>query len=299
MISTKMKGILWLSLCITSIQSWAAPITFNTALPVAKNAFINREQLILKQFDQDSSSLNRKLKVNGLVSVIGYGVTPKLAVFAALPYLDKSLKLTVNGFPQRRSSENFSDIKIFARYTVFQQDERSKTLRMAVFAGIDSASGKSNQQDSLGTLPQPLQSGSGSVDPFAGLVMTYQTLDYEFDAQISYQNNARNNNFLFGDVIKADASFQYRILPVEMSDDTDSFTYAVLELNLIKQQQDQFFNANNINSGGTTVFLTPGIQYVTSKYILEAAVQLPVVQNLNGSALETDYIFTTGFRVNF
>ena len=299
MISTRAFRLLWVSLCISPIQSWAAPITFNTALPVAKNAFINREQLIIKRFKQDSSSLDRELKVEGLVSVIGYGVTPKLAAFAALPYLEKLLRLNLNGFPQRRSSENFSDLKLFARYTLFQQDERSKTFRMAAFVGADSSSGKSNQQDEFGPLPQSLQSGSGSTDPFAGFVATYQTLDYEIDAQISYQNNASNNNFEFGDILKADTSFQYRIFPNKMADETNSFTYAVIELNLIKQQQNQFFRTKNINSGGTTIFLTPGIQYVTAKYILEAAVQLPVVQNLNGNALEIDYIFTTGFRVNF
>jgi hypothetical protein len=38
---------------------------------------------------------------------------------------------------------------------------------------------------------------------------------------------------------------------------------------------------------------------VTKKWILEAGVQVPVHQRLNGSALETDYLLTTGFRVNF
>ncbi len=43
----------------------------------------------------------------------------------------------------------------------------------------------------------------------------------------------------------------------------------------------------------------PGLQYVTKRWIVEAGVQIPVVQDLNGTALEKDYIFRAGFRFNF
>ena len=56
---------------------------------------------------------------------------------------------------------------------------------------------------------------------------------------------------------------------------------------------------NPLGSGGTTLFLVPGLQYVTRRWIVEAAVQLPVVQDLNGTALENDYIVRAGFRFNF
>jgi hypothetical protein len=53
------------------------------------------------------------------------------------------------------------------------------------------------------------------------------------------------------------------------------------------------------NSGGTSVYLSPGIQYVSRRFILEAAVQLPISQDLNGDALDTDYVLTFGYRANF
>jgi hypothetical protein len=57
--------------------------------------------------------------------------------------------------------------------------------------------------------------------------------------------------------------------------------------------------ATNPNSGGTRLFLAPGLQYVTKRWIAEAAVQIPVSQNLNGTALENDYIARISFRFNF
>jgi len=281
----------------------AAAITFNTALPVAKDAFVNREQFIIRRFKNDKSPMARDLNVNGLISVLGYGVNSKLALFAALPYLDKNLDLTAMGQNFTRASRGISDSKLFARYTFLQQDSRSKTFRIAGFSGVKAPTGKDNKADVLGRLPIPLQSGSGAWDYFGGMVMTYQTLDYQIDSQLSYNKKGDANNFNAGDELRADISFQYRLFPQELSSDTHSFLYGVLEANFINQDNNRFLvtdkGIDDPNSGGTTLYLTPGIQYVTMKYILEAAVQIPVIQNLNGSALETGYIFTTGFRINF
>ena len=52
------------------------------------------------------------------------------------------------------------------------------------------------------------------------------------------------------------------------------------------------------NSGGTTLFVSPGLQYVTKRWVIEGIVQLPVVQNLNGTALKDDFIVRAGFRLN-
>lgn len=73
----------------------------------------------------------------------------------------------------------------------------------------------------------------------------------------------------------------------------------VAEVNLIHQDKHSFSGAADANSGGTRLFLTPGIQYVTKRWILEGAVQLPVVQDLNGTALENDYVVRAGVRFNF
>jgi len=285
--------------CAAAAKVSAAPITFNTALPVARGAFISRELGLVRRFKGDHSALNRDLDVTGLVSVLGYGVTPKFALFAVAPYLDKNLDLNMGGQAISRSSRGFGDAKLFARYTLLQRDERSKTLRVAGFAGFKAPTGDDRQLDALGRLPIPLQSGTGAWDGFGGLVLTYQTLPFEIDAQLSLERSGAANGFELGSVARADASFQYRLLPREMSSDTRGFLYGVLETNFIHQSSNRVLGVDDANSGGTSVYVTPGVQYVTLKYVLEAAVQLPVIQNMNGNALKTDYIVTGGIRVNF
>ena len=77
------------------------------------------------------------------------------------------------------------------------------------------------------------------------------------------------------------------------------FLYGVLEANLIHREKDEAGGRSNPDSGGTTLLLSPGLQYVTKRWIVEGGVQVPVVQDLNGNALEADYIARFGFRVNF
>lgn len=278
---------------------WGAPITFNTALPVAEDEFIFREQFVFDQSGNDPSGADRDREVFAAVSVLGYGVTSDLALFGVLPYLDKSLEITSMGGRSTRDTSGIGDMTLFGRYTVFKDDVPGRTFRIAPFAGVELPTGEDDETDGLGRLPASVQAGSGSADPFGGIVATYQTLDFEIDTQTSYKINTEANNFEFGDVARFDASLQYRLWPRSLQSGVPGFLYGVFEGNLIHQNKNRSNGAKNPNSGGTTLFLLPGLQYVTKRWIAEGGVQLPVVQDLNGTALEKDYIVRFGFRFNF
>jgi len=279
--------------------AFAAPITFNTALPVGKGEFINRELLVLSRSGNDPSGAERDVGVNTLVSVLGYGINGDLAVFGVLPYVDKELQTTMGGTRVTRSSKGFGDSSVFARYTFFKQDARGYTFRIAAFGGVKAPTGKDNESDALGRLPIPLQSGTGSWDGFGGVIATYQTLAFQVDAQTSYTAKSEANDFEGGDEARLDSSFQYRLFPRTLGKGTPEFLYGVLEANMIYRKESRVFGIPNRNTGGTSIFLSPGLQYVTKRYILEGSVQLPVSQNLNGDALENDYVARVGFRWNF
>ena len=277
----------------------AAPITFNTALPVGKGEFVNRELLVLTRSGDDPSGAERDVNVNALVSVLGYGISGDLAVFGVLPYVDKELQTTIGGTRVTRSSEGFGDVSLFARYTFFKQDARGHTFRIAAFGGVKTPTGEDDESDALGRLPIPLQSGTGSWDGFGGVIATYQTLAFQVDAQASYTAKTEANDFEAGNEARLDGSYQYRLLPRTLGKGIPAFLYGVLEANVIYRDENRSFGSRDRNSGGTSIFLSPGLQYVTKRFILEGSVQLPVSQNLNGDALENDYVARVGFRWNF
>jgi hypothetical protein len=278
---------------------WSAPITFNTALPVAEGEFIVREQFVLEQSGDDPSSADRDRTAWSVVSVLGYGVTSDLALFGVIPYVDKDLKTTISGERRTHSANGLGDISLFGRYTLFKNNFPGGNFRVAPFAGVETPTGDDDESDAFGRKPASVQPGSGSWDPFGGIVATYQVLDFQVDAQVSYKANTEANDFEFGDVARLDGSLQYRLWPRELGAGVPGFLYGVLEANLIHQDKNQVGGKNDPNSGGLSLFVLPGLQYVTKRWIVEAGVQIPVVQDLNGTALEKDYIFRAGFRFNF
>ena len=131
------------------------------------------------------------------------------------------------------------------------------------------------------------------------MVATYQTLDFEIDAQAGYKLNTAANGFQFGDEATLDLSLQYRLWPPELDTGTPGFLYGVIEGNLRRRGRNRIAGARDPNSGGLSFYLSPGLQYVTRRWIVEAVVQVPLVQDLHGTALEDDFIVRAGFRFNF
>jgi len=277
----------------------AAPETFNTALPVAQGETVFRGQVVLNQSGNDRSGAARDRTAWTAVSVLGYGINSDFAVFGVLPYVDKRVEFTSGGRRRARSASGLGDAKLFSRYTVFKHNFRGGNFRIAPFAGVKLPSGDDDRSDALGLLPASVQPGSGSWDPFAGIVSTFQTLKYQIDAQASYKINTEANNFEFGDIARLDASLQYRLWPREFKGGVPGFLYGILEANLIHQGKNRLGGIDDPNSNGTRLFLAPGLQYVTRRWIVETAIQVPVLQDLNGTALENDYVLRAGFRVNF
>ena len=280
-------------------RSEAAPITFNTALAVAEGEFILRGQAIVRRSTDDPSPMDRDLRVLTVPSVLVYGATRNLTLFGIVPYLDKTLDLTTSTGRVQRSDSGLGDVTMLGRYTLYTRDRLGDTRRFAPFVGLKLPTGDDNEQDSLGRLPQPLQLGSGSWDPIVGTIFTWQTFDWEFDSSVQYRFNTEANNFEFGDQARLDLSFQYRLWPRTLGAGVPAFVYGVLESNLIYAGKNEVGGISDPNSGGTTWFLAPGVQLVTKRAILEASIQIPTVQDLNGLALENDYIVRAGFRVNF
>lgn len=270
----------------------AAPINTDTALPVHDAELLWREQVrFLKAEDS-----THDLEVIAVPSVFVYGFTEKFALIGEFPYLDMTFK--TGGV--ERGDNGLGDSTLLGRYQVFQLDRPGETFRAQALGGLKFPTGRDDKSDSMGRLPQPLQLGSGSYDPIMGGVFTWQRLRWQADFDMTYKINTEANSFRFGNMLTHDAALQYRLWPWKLPDrGVPSFVYGVLELDGIWSERNKM-NASTISdSGGYTLFISPGLQYVTKRWVAEASVQLPMIQRLNGNQPVTDYIVSAGFRVQF
>lgn len=261
-------------------QANAAAITFNTALPVSKDEWIARGQLVLSEASDDIQDVN--ITEWTLASVLGYGVTSKWSVFGVLPtrYIQRDSNA------MRDSDFGLGDATLFSRYEVWRADQPGRTMRLSPFAGVRLPTGADGR------------TGDGSVDVFGGLIFTLASVDYVFDTQLSYTENRRADGFSRGDQVRIDSSFQYRLLPAEITRTTTGFLFGVLELNFAHNEDNRISAVIDQNSGGYAVSLTPGLQYATRRWLVDLAVQIPL-HNAGDNNVQTDYSVLTSLRLNF
>lgn len=297
---TLLAALLGLWALLPAAPASAAPQTFNTALPVSQGQFVFRLQLRHNAASRDFGASKHDLRVLGAMPVAGYGVNSRLAVFAALPVLDKRLRVQPDsGEEFRRRSRGPGDARVFGRYTVWRGDQPGGTNRLALFGGFDLPVGTDDDSDRFGRLPQPLQPASGSVDALLGAVATWQRLEWQFDAQVAWEINNEANGFEFGDRFRFDTAWQYRLLPRKLGPGTPGFLYGALELNFRHDQASRSQGRMNPGTGGEVLFLSPGIQYVTREWMFEGIVQIPVYRDAGVNALEPDLGVQVGIRRNF
>jgi len=175
-----------LFIAFQAVSAFAAPITFNTALPVSEEEVILREQLIYT----DLSSPNVDVNSLTAVTVGGYGITSKWSVFGVL-------HVEIDGFSS--DSLELGDATLFSRYEIYRKDGRGKTTRLAPLIGVRVPTGKMGE------------TSDGSTDIFGGLIATIATTQYNLGGQVVYTENGEANGFEAGNTLAFDASLQYRV----------------------------------------------------------------------------------------
>ena len=271
-------------LCVLiSGASWAAPIATNTALPLSADEIIVREQLVVTHSSDRIAGTRREVDRFESRTVMGYGLTSKLALFGVLPLVDVNRE-----FGGVSASEfGLGDAALFARYEVFRSDKPGRTLRIAPYAGVRLPTGRDGK------------TGDGSVDVFGGVIATLASTQWVLDTQLRYDLNREADGFERGDSASLDASFQYRLAPGRLTQDTKGFVFGVLELSASYYERNRPGGVTDPNSGGFQLYLTPGLQYATRRWITDLGVKVPIVNDLNGTALEPDYSILTSIRINF
>lgn len=272
-----------LALLFWTSSTWAAPIATNTALPISTGEIIVREQLIKTHSSDRLGGINRQLDIFESRTAFGYGLTSKLAIFGVLPIVN--IERTLGDISS--SNSGLGDAALFVRYEVFRNDRQGRTFRVAPYAGVRLPTGRDGK------------TGDGSVDFFGGVIATLARTQWVLDNQLRFDLNREADGFDRGNALSFESSFQYRLAPGKVMRDTTAFVYGVLELSAKRYERNRVGGVTDSNSGGFELYLTPGLQYATRRWIADLGVKLPIVSNLNGTALEPDYSILTSIRMNF
>jgi len=268
-----------LFIAIQTGSAFAAPITFNTALPVSEEEVILREQIIYTKLSGPNADVNSLTAV----TVGGYGITSKWSVFGVLPVTH--IDANIDGV----SSDSFGlgDATLFSRYEIYRKDGRGSTTRLAPLIGVRVPTGKTGE------------TSDGSTDIFGGLIATIATTQYNLGGQVVYTENGEANDFEAGNTLAFDASLQYRIWNSAPDANSPSFLFGVIEGNITRQGNSSFDGFETLNTDGTQFSISPGLQYVTQRWIADLAVTIPITDSFDNVTLTPNYSVLTSLRVNF
>ncbi len=281
----------WWALVVVIVAAGLLPsmvaaqgINTNVALAVAEDEGIFRSQLRYRRATDDPSGMGRELDALVAPQTLVYGITPRLTAFATLPILAQRWVRMGDGSVNTDSA--VGDFRLLGRYTFFADDYAPlSTRRLALLAGMKFPTGA----DRFGT---------PSFDPIFGAVGTWAANRHELDLDALYTVTTKRHDVEAGDQFRYDLAYRYRVWP-------GRFKGRLLQLNGTLELNGQWAGKSRTDgstvaaSGGSVLFLSPGAQFITKRFILEASVLVPIWQDLNGPQLEDDFTAVLSVRIPF
>lgn len=199
-----------------------------------------------------------------------YGITGDWAAGIELPY--------VSNEDGADKSNGAGDIRLFTKYRFWRLDSLGLQQSAAVLLKVKFDSGDHNQSPPLGT---------GTTDAILGLTYGYEGRKWYRWASLRYRFNDKNDAGIDrGDKVLFDLVGGVR---PTLTSYLEPDTVWLLELNGEYGQQSKQNGITLNNTGGTEIFLSPGIFWTRRNLAIKAGVQIPIYSDLKGIQDESDY----------
>ncbi len=266
-----------LGLLFSTAAAFASPATFVTALPVA------RDQLLIRFNVQPILSTLGSYGIQFPVNV-GYGLTARWSLFATANQGFESMPVLTPSGTRQVTAGGAGDTLAFIRYTLFKIDKPRSTLRIAPLVGAFFPTGANALEGENGYLPKPLQTGSGTVDPYFGVTMGYNNALWGMAMDSTYRKNPLTGLGISpGDEYRADAQVEYRILPLRMPEEgLPKLLVLSIESNYVHDSADRLNGALSPASGGDLLKQDAILEFTTLRWQFGIGAQVPVMQSLPG-----------------
>jgi hypothetical protein len=228
-----------------------------------------------------------------------YGFYPKWTAIVVQPYVVADITTRAANQTTSQSLNGLADLQFFVQYDGFySRNVPGGLTRLSGIFGIQAPTGAKRFS------PDAYQYTGGLI------FEKVAKLKYAFTADFQYTFATRNDQGLsVGDRAQFDAVPAYFIISQQEPPSDARWlrkafhrvfqngAYVMLEFNGNWQGHAQQLGTDLSNTGGTTLSISPGIQYFAGRrFVIEFSAPIPVVKNLNGGQPKPDSTFLFGFR---
>ncbi len=268
---------------------------FNRQSLVRSFAAVNRFSL-----DSGGTSVRGTQYVIPLAFV--YGFYPKWTAIVAQPYVVVDVTTRTGTQVQRQNLNGFADTQFFVQYDgLYSHNTPGGLTRLSGVFGLQAPTGAERF----------------STNAFAytgGLIFEkVASLKYAFTADFEYTVATEDGQDVsVGNSARFDAAPAYFLISRDRAPQDANWVrkaydrvfrngaYFILEFNGSWRAHATNQGTDLPSTGGTTLMISPGIQYFPSRrFVLEFSVPVPVVRELNGVQPKPNTSFLVGFRYLF
>jgi len=230
-----------------------------------------------------------------LVASLSHAFSPSLNLALQVPLVSRDHAHVFNdvGGPEPESWDftRLGDVRVLAHLRL--DDAQSPHDRSyGLIGGVKLPTGSIDVRNAAGELAErSLQPGSGSTDLIAGGFVSGRLSQASWHTQVNWQHAvSTRQDYQPGDRVSLDAGMAYPLGAV----------HALAQINLLWRGHDTGLNAEPADSGGKYVYFSPGLAVpLGGDTQIYGLVQLPLVQNVNGSQLTADWAATLGLTMRF
>jgi hypothetical protein len=296
------------------------------------------DETLIEAHENDIEDVHGLDTIQSYSASYSYGVTDDLMVTLRLPVVKRTgiravehqheaEELEQDQEPEIEDHGNptgIGDLSLLAQYRFL--NNRASRTEAAVLLGVKAPTGETDERHGEELLDAEFQPGSGAWDALFGLALTRRVGPWSFDANVLYalvtEGTQRTD---LGDLFLYNAAISYRLTslagPAPMfhgahshaaGDDGDSHAPGhkagaskgaaldlVLELNGEWHDKQETAGVTDENSGGTTIYISPGLRLTVDQWSGIVSVGIPVVTDLNGIQAEQDWRISAGTSLAF
>ncbi len=242
-----------------------------------------------------------------------YNITPAFMLLSVIPYkngsttgeADMSIVPPALDASMAGRASGLGDVALLGRYTFLKQETPDTTTIMAGVAGVKFVTGSTDAKTSDGMmfLDSHMQPGTGSTDYLLGLSYSHSLARFSVSANllgtITTEGKFGNTKHEFGNAMNYDVTAKYRVAPAAFSPAKAQW-FVALGLNGEVRDREKEDGVTVIDSGGNTLYLSPGLQLVFAPHwVVEASYQHAIYHNLYGTQLGETYKVVSGVTYLF
>lgn len=274
--------------------------------PSARTLF-NRATLVRSSVEVKHLSLRadgRSVDITQYVPSLAvvYGFYPNWMVIVAQPYVTVDVTSRMGNETRRENLNGQADTRLFVQYDgLYSRNSPGGLTRLSGVFGLQVPTGAK-------------RFSTGAIEYTVGFIFQKAvSLKYVFSGDFEYTFATENSRGVtMGDQARFDGALSRFVISQDNAPPGASWprkafdrmfrygAYFTLEFNGTWQAHGRDQGNEIANTGGTTLSISPGIQYfLSNRFLVEFSAPIPVVKALNGTQPKPNPTFLFGFRVLF